>query len=172
MLHNAKKYETELVKLFSDIDYDPFYDFYMYSVYRETFKIPENNWNGHYFASVSGTEVLGCIYYTVRRPENYAEGIGIVHFGGKNAKGSFVFGKDVMTAAKDIFERFGFIKLKFSCVIGNPVEKTYDKLVRRYGGRIVGIHKNETKLINGKLFDTKLYEITAEEYFASKEAKK
>jgi RimJ/RimL family protein N-acetyltransferase len=171
MLANAKNYEAELVKLFNETAYDRFYDFYRYAVGTETLKIPDDTWNGHYFASVIGAKVIGYIGYGIRRPEPYAESLGIIRFGGRDAGDTAerqTFGKDVMTALKDIFERYGFIKLKFSCVIGNPMEKTYDKLIKRYGGRIVGVHKNETRLLDGKLYDVKLYEILAEEYFASK----
>ena len=44
---------------------------------------------------------------------------------------------------KDIFERFGFRKLVFSVAVGNPIEKSYDKMMERYGGRVVGIFKEE-----------------------------
>jgi hypothetical protein len=168
MLDNAKKYEAELVKLYQDIAFDPFYNFYQYNVYRETFEIPRDTWNGHYFVSKVGTKIIGYINYGIKRSEHFANSLGIVHFGGKDAKGGVVFGRDVMTALKDIFERYGFIKLQFTVVIGNPIEKTYDKLVKRYGGRVIGIYKNEIRLIDGKLYDVKDYEILAEEYFASK----
>jgi RimJ/RimL family protein N-acetyltransferase len=168
MLDYAKKYEPELMNLYQDIAFDSFYNFQQYSFYRETFEIPKDTWNGHYFVSLVGTKVIGYISYLIKRSEHYAYGLNIVHFGGRDAKGGIVFGRDVMTALRDVFERFGFIKLNFTTVIGNPIEKTYDKLIKRYGGRIIGIFKNETRLIDGKLYDVKHYEITAEEYFGSK----
>jgi hypothetical protein len=167
MLEYAKKHEAELINLFHDTAFDPFYDFHRYSVCYSTWKVPDDTWNSHDFVSTVNGKVIGYIGYSVKRSEFYAESLNIIHFGGKNAKEGFSFGKDVMTAIKDIFERYKFIKLKFVCVIGNPVEKTYDKLIARYGGRIVGIHRNEVRLLNGSLYDVKGYEISAEEYFAS-----
>jgi hypothetical protein len=64
-----------------------------------------------------------------------------------------------------MFEKYRFNKLNFTVVRGNPIEKTYDKLIKRYNGRIVGIKEQETKLIDGKLYDMKEYEILASHYF-------
>ena len=50
-------------------------------------------------------------------------------------------------------------------IIGNPIEKSYDKMINKYGGRIVGIYKEDVKLIDGEYYDKKLYEILASEYF-------
>ena len=74
---------------------------------------------------------------------------------------------DLGQALTDIFERFKFRKLNFSVVIGNPIEKSYDKMIDKYGGRIVGIYKQEIKLIDGEYYDEKLYEITREDYLKS-----
>ena len=50
-------------------------------------------------------------------------------------------------------------------VIGNPIEKSYDKMVKKYGGRIIGTYKEDVKLIDGEYYDKKLYEILSSEYF-------
>jgi RimJ/RimL family protein N-acetyltransferase len=168
MLDYAKKYESELVKLYQDIAFDPFYNFHQFSTYRETFKVPDDTMSGHQFVSLFNKEVLGYISYGIQRIENSVTSLGIIHFGGKDAEGGAVFGRDVMTALKDIFEKFGFNKITFCVAVGNPIEKTYDKLIKRYGGRIVGTFKKDIKLIDGKLYDVKHYEILAEEYFNSK----
>lgn len=78
------------------------------------------------------------------------------------------FGRDLGQALTDIFEKFRFNKLKFSVVIGNPIEKSYDRMIQRYGGRIVGIFRQDTRLIDGNLYDVKDYEILRSEYLASK----
>jgi hypothetical protein len=168
MLDIAKKYEEELKKLFIDVAFDPFYSFHQNSVYRETFELPKDTWSGHYFVSVVKGRVIGYISYSIGRPENQVSGLSVLHFGGEEAKNRFVFGKDLMTALKDIFEKFGFDKICFSVVIGNPIEKTYDNLIRIYGGRIVGIFRKDVRLIDGKLYDVKQYEIFADDYFSTK----
>jgi hypothetical protein len=94
--------------------------------------------------------------------------LSIIHFGGSQAPYPYIFGKDIITALKEVFERYRFNKISFNVVRGNPVEKTYDKLIGRYNGRIVGIKKQEVRLLDGKLYDTKEYEILAVDYFNRK----
>lgn len=76
-----------------------------------------------------------------------------------------------MRTIKDIFEKFGFKKLSFGVVVGNPVEKQYDRLVRKYKGRIVGVKEQHAKLYDGKYYDVKLYEIISDHYFSNKQNK-
>ena len=58
-----------------------------------------------------------------------------------------------------LIEREDIRKLNFSVAIGHPIEKSYDKMVEKYGGRITGIKKEDVKLFDGKLYDLKGYEI-------------
>jgi hypothetical protein len=53
-------------------------------------------------------------------------------------------------------------------VIGNPIEETYDRLCAKYGGRILCIQKDETKLEDNKYYDVKLYEIMREDYMKAR----
>jgi hypothetical protein len=165
MLEYAKKYEDKLKDLFLDVAFDPFYRYEEYMVYRETFELPKDTWGSHHFVSLHNGTILGMIGYHIKRPENAVCQLLIIHFGGPQAPGRYTFGKDVITAVKDIFEKFSFNKLNFTVVRGNPIEKTYDRLIKQYNGRIVGIKEQETRLIDGKLYDTKEYEILAESYF-------
>jgi hypothetical protein len=165
MLEYAKKHETKLKELFCDIAFDPFYKFEAYMSYRDVFGLPETTYNSNHFVSVYDNNILGMIGYEIKRAENSVWGLHIVHFGGIHAPHTYIFGKDVMTAMKDIFEKYRFNKLNFGVVRGNQVEKTYDKLIKRYNGRIVGIKEQETRLMDGRLYDVKEYEILADRYF-------
>jgi len=165
MLEYAKKHEDNLRKLFYDVAFDPFYKFEQFTTYRESLKLPDDTWGANHFVSIHNGEIIGMVGYFIKRPENLVEGIHIVHFGGPAASNFYIFGKDVLTAIKDIFEKYAFNKINFCVAIGNPIEKTYDKLIKRYNGRIVGIKRQEIKLIDGKLYDKKEYEILASDYF-------
>jgi hypothetical protein len=171
MLEYAKKYEDKLRELFFDVAFDPFYQFEQLVSYRDTFELPKDTWAANNFVSVFKGNILGITGYQIRRVENAVYGLYIVHFGGPEAPHRYVFGKDVMTAIKDIFEKYRFNKLNFTVVRGNPIEKTYDKLIKRYNGRIVGIKEQETRLIDGKLYNVKEYEILAANYFISRRNK-
>ena len=165
MLENAKKYEDQLRQLFFDIAYDPFYKYEQFSAYSEVFKIPDTTFNSNHFVSVFNGKVIGYIEYQIKRPENSVWGLEVVHFGGKASGNSYIFGKDLFLAMKDIFEKFGFRKISFCVRVGNPVEKTYNKLIKRYNGHIVGVRKQEVRLMDGQLYDEKWYEIFASDYF-------
>lgn len=62
-----------------------------------------------------------------------------------------------------MFNRYCINRIVCSVIKGNKAEALYDKLCARYGGRIVGTFRNETKLYDGKLYDVKYYEATRDE---------
>ena len=166
MLEYAKKYEEQLQQLFSSIAFDPFYQFCDLTGYREPLKLPDNTFNSNHFVSIVDGKIIGYIEYQIKRAENSVWGLRIIHFGGINSTNSYTFGKDTLTAVKDVFEKYGFFKIQFVVVIGNPIEKTYDKLISRFNGKVVGINRKDVKLLDGKLYDVKNYEIFADDYFA------
>lgn len=92
------------------------------------------------------------------------DGLNIINFTDNKA----TFGMDAGQALRDIFEKFHFRKLVFVVVIGNPIEKTYDRMIARYGGRIIGIQSQQVKLIDGQFYDVKMYEILLDDYFGRK----
>jgi hypothetical protein len=167
MLEYAKKYEGRLQEMLYDTAFDPFYK-WQTATYIEKFSMPDNTYNGNHFVSLYRGEILGLIDYVIRRAENAVWGLGILHFGGERAPYGYTFGKDVMTALKDIFETYHFNKLNYSVVIGNPIEKTYDKLTERYNGRVVGVRRQQSRLMDGMLYDLKEYELLARDYFSRK----
>jgi hypothetical protein len=164
VLEWAKKHEDKLKELFFDVAFDPFYQFEQLASYRDTFELPKDTLSANNFVSIYEGNILGIAGYQIRRIENAVDGLYIVHFGGPEAPHRYVFGKDVMTVIKGIFEKYCFNKLNFTVVRGNPIEKTYDRLVKRYNGRIVGVRERDIKLIDGRLYDIKEYEIMADAY--------
>ena len=90
----------------------------------------------------------------------YAHNLRIINF---EEKPNFLFSKDLKEFIIDVlFLKFRFNKLQFTCVVGNPIEKTYDRFIIKYGGRIVGIYEKDVRLVDNKIYDLKLYEITRE----------
>lgn len=168
MLDIALKYKDELNKLYINTWYNEKYKYYNYRSFYELPKFDESTWDGHDFVSLNKKgEIIGAIGYSINRPTESVCGLGILNFTDDPA-----FGKDVLQAIQDIFEKFNFRKLSFCVVIGNPIEKTYDRLAAKYGGRIVGIEKEETKLADNRYYDVKRYEILREDYMRSKENNK
>jgi len=164
MLEYAKKYELKLKELYWDIAFDSHYQYRQSSPHRDDFELPKDTYSQNDFVSIWQGEIIGHINYSINRSANCIDNLTCVHFGNNN---SYTFAKDLITAIKNIFEKYKFNKLCFCVVVGNPIEKTYDKLVKKYGGRIVGIWKQDRKLLDGNLHDVKCYEILAEDYFKS-----
>jgi hypothetical protein len=85
--------------------------------------------------------------------------LNIVNFEEPN----IVFSKDLKRFVDMLFER-GFRKIEFSVVVGNPAEKMYDKFIKKYNGRVVGISKESVRLTGGEFYDVKEYEILKDKY--------
>lgn len=161
MLEPAIKYKNQLDKLQYDTWFNDKYKYWNCDSYYQTMQIDENTWNKHQFVSVYNGEVIGYISYNISRADNSAYSLSVINF----TDNKTVFGKDLGQALKDIFERYKFRKLNFTVLIGNPIEKSYDKMIKKYGGRIIGKYKEDVKLIDGEYYDKKAYEILAREYF-------
>lgn len=164
MLEPAIKYKDQLEKLQYNTWFNDKYKYWNFDVYYEPMQINTDTYNKHQFVSVSDGEVIGYIAYNISRAENFVHSLSIINF----TDNKITFGRDVMKAMNDIFEKFKFRKLNFNVVIGNPIEKTYDKLIEKYGGRIVGVYKENVKLIDGEYYDVKSYELLASDYFKFK----
>ncbi len=162
MLDLAINHSETLKKLFRDTWFSEKYKFWNCSNYYDEHETKEGPWNSHQFVSVdSNGEVIGYIAYSIDRANDLVDGLSIINFTDNKA----TFGIDTGNAIKDIFEKFHFRKISFCVVIGNPIEHTYDRMTEKYNGCIVGTQKQHVKLFDGKLYDMKLYEIFAEDYF-------
>lgn len=170
MLDLAVNYVDELQRQFRKTWFKEKYMFWNFANYYEDVEIKESTWNNHQFVSLdSNGNVIGYIGYSIDRANELVDGLNIINFTENNMA---VFGVDLGQVLCDIFEKFHFRKLIFSVVIGNPVEKTYDKMIRRYGGEIIGIQRKQVRLIDGQFYDVKMYEIFADNYLKSKKIMK
>lgn len=174
MLEIAQLHEDELKKLFHDTWFRNKYKFYHADTFYSNFKVDEDTWCRHQFVSVytskydvGDSEVIGYIEYNINRRTNNVHSLAAINFSDLKT-----FGIDLGEVVTDIFEKYKFNKLNFSVIVGNPIEESYDKLIEKYGGRIVGYFEKEVKLIDGAYYDEKLYEITADAYFMSKEKRR
>lgn len=161
MLEPAIKYKEQLEKLQYNIWFDDKYKYWNCDTYYQSMQIDTDTWNRHQFVSVLDGEVIGYIAYSISRSDNSVHSLSIINF----SDNKIVFGMDLGKALKDIFEKYKFRKLTFTVVVGNPIEKSYDKMIKKYGGRIVGTCKEDVKLIDGEYYDKKVYEVLASEYF-------
>lgn len=165
MLDLAIKHKEELIEQFRSIWFQDKYKFWNFGPYYEEWNAEESTWNNHQFVSLSGQgEVVGYIGYRIDRANDVVECLNIINF----TDDKLTFGMDTGRAIRDIFEKFHFRKINFSVVVGNPIEKTYDKLIQRYGGSVCGYCKKNVRLIDNQFYDEKMYEIFKEDYFRRK----
>lgn len=168
MIDIAQLYADELTKKFHETWFKDHYKYFYCEPFYSEFEIMKDTWNRHQFVSLyDNDEICGYIEYSINRRTNNVYDLAAINF-----EGLKTFGIDLGDVVVDIFEKYKFNKLNFSVIVGNPIEKSYDKLIEKYGGRVVGYFEKHVKLIDGKYYDEKHYEIMAENYFKSKEKEK
>ena len=164
MLDSAIKHEDVLRYKFLDIWYDMRYKYYNDGS-SESYEAKTSNRNIYEFVSITDDGVIvGYISFHINRNVGYVSGINAVNFFLDEPYFQKIFALDLKRAMKDMFEVYKFNKIEFAMVVGNPVEKKYDRLVEKMGGIVVGIYKEATKLIDGEICDVKTYEIMREDY--------
>ena len=166
MLDNGFKYVDELKKLYLDTWYDPKYQYFYGGSYRDPFSVSdEGDWHRREFVSINKDgDILGHISYAVDHEVNMALRFGAINF----SNDKLTFGRDLMQVIDDIFCKFNMNRIEFSVIIGNPIERSYDRLVNKMGGRILCRRKQVAKTLNGTVCDDKLYEIMRTDYLEAK----
>lgn len=165
MIDIANKYSEQLKVLFVNTWYDEKYKFYHDNTFSESYKPSDSNWSSFEFVSLSSDkEILGYIGFSIDRNSESVYSMQAINFSDNKA----VFGRDLVLCIQDLFEKYNFRKLNFTVIVGNPIEKSYDKFINKYGGRIVGTDKEHVRLMDNKYYDSKAYEIFRDEYLTNK----
>lgn len=161
MLRPAILHQEDLVQTMINKCWFNEYYKYFNQGWNEVEKIEESTEKTHQFVSVNKNgQLCGIIFYHIDRRTNSVCGLNAASF----RADKLTFAKDLRQAIDDIFCKFNFRKLCFGVVIGNPVERTYDRFIERYGGRIAALYKEDTLLQDGTLADIKVYELFKTEY--------
>ena len=106
----------------------------------------------------SDNEILGYVQASVCRVDNSVSSLLFANF--NLDKISITFVRDMEAFLLYLLKSFR--KVAFCCVVGNPAERLYDKVIEKYHGRVVGVKKQEALLQDGQFYDLKLYEIVKE----------
>ena len=169
MLVPAQFYADEIKTALLNTWYVDKYKYYHNNSFFDEVEIENTTWNRHQFAAVDKNNTLrGYISYNINRQNCYVNSICAINF----TNDTIGFSYDLRQALTDIFEKYGFAKINFCVVVGNPIESSYDQLVEKWGGRVVGIFKEDALLFDNKKYDRKFYEIMASDYFNYKEKRK
>ena len=165
MLKNARNYRDDLTKLFNDTWYDPKYQYYFSGDYHYDLNFGDSDENSRAFVSVDAAgNIVGFISYAYYGTTNRASQFGAMSFK-DDTFSKYLFGKDLVKAIDDIFMIYHMDSLTFEVVVGNPVERSYDRLVSKCGGTINAYYHKIAK-VKGILCDSKGYEIMREDYVA------
>lgn len=169
MLDVAIRYQDQLIDKFRSVWLKERYKFWTGTSYFDDWQPINSTWVDHQFVSIRNGEIIGYIGYVINRADgDIAHNLNIINF---EDEPSMTFARDLGQALMDIFEKYNFRKLNFCVIVGNPSEKAYDKMIKRYGGRVVGYRKENARLFDGKYYDEKLYEVMREDYFRKKETR-
>lgn len=170
MLDLAYTNKDALNKQFLKILFNEKYKYYFVSPYLDyELEIENSGWNKLQQVSKNKDgDIIGYFEVKINRGSNNADNVRIINF---QNKPSVTFSKDMYTFLSSLFKIFNFNKVSWCVIIGNPAEKMYDKLVKHYGGRIVGMYEQEFKLIDRNYYDAKVYEILKYDYLNYKNNK-
>lgn len=157
MLRPAILYKAQLDMLAAEIAFDEKYKFYHMSYPNLTFNIDDHAYEKIQLVSINGNNVVGYFSAYINRPGAYIKQIMAVNF----TDNKFVFGKDLRCFIDRLLKTY--FKINFTVVCGNPIEISYDKMVEKYGGRIVGVFEKDVLLMDNKWYDIKHYEIFSKE---------
>jgi len=166
MLEPAILHKDELIKKDIGTWYDDRYKYFHINTYHEIFKPAEDDWNYIQMVSIDPTlpdtnKVCGYFFAHVNRASNVVKNIGAINF---YLDRKLTFGKDLKQFLESLFLKFNFKTITFDVAVGNPIEKSYDKLVKHYNGRIVGTFEKNYKIADGTYVDIKWYQVN-KEYF-------
>ena len=123
------------------------------SYYEYDLDIKKDEWNYMQLVSIENEKIVGYVHVGINREHDRVSNILFVSFVDK----SVTFSLDCKGVFENLMSRFR--KISFTCVVGNPAEKMYNKLVKRYNGRVACVQKDHIRLRDGKYYDYKLYEI-------------
>lgn len=166
MLKPAQLYEDKLKEKMINCWYDPRYKYYTGWVGGEEPNLPKNCYDSHNFVSVDKNDnVIGYISYNVYWITLSASNFGAINFD----IGNPIFAKDVISAVRDIFEKYHLNRLYWYVVVGNPAYKSYKRFVERCNGRECGYFRQNIRLIDGTICDEIGFEILKNEYFNAKD---
>lgn len=163
MLVPAQLYKKELLNEYVKTWYKPENIYYTGWTGDSLPDIPDNNYDSHHFVSVDKCgNIVGYISYSVDWISMNADRFGIISFD----KGNLIFVKDVYKAIRDLFEVYHMNRISWFCYTDNPAIRGYRNFIKQHGGKECGYYRQSAKLQDGKLHDSVIFEILAQEFRA------
>lgn len=169
MLKYAMDYESELKKVDRENWLNPAMKWYSTGGFNREIEVSREDWNMIQMVSVDEEgHVHGYFHVNVYEAESSLVDLGVVNYGKKCDP---MFALDFYRFLCYLFLERGFRRLEWTVVIGNPIEKMYDRFCKKAGGRIVGTRRKAVMLMNREFADEKIYEIFHDDVLAYLNAK-
>lgn len=159
MLAPAQLYKEELNEKMIEGWYDIDNMYYHGGPASYSIDLPDNNSECHSFLSLSNDKVTGYISYDVDYQVMSADNFGFISF----YKGNITFIKDTYQLIKDLFYRYNFNRVAWYCYADNPAIRGYRNFIKEFGGRESAYLRQTSKLLDGKIHDSVIFEILRED---------
>ena len=157
MLKPAQLYRDELKQKLMECWDNPKYDYYFNGEYQE-FDVPTDRyWRSDYVCINSKGEIVGYFAYCRNDIARSLSHFGLISF---TDNGALLMHDCIARIDKLVSE--GLHRIEWWAIVGNPANKIYEKLIRRYGGTVTG-HMHDCYYFGGKYHDSIMYEILFEE---------
>ena len=109
----------------------------------------------------SAKEIISFFNGYINKDYQRLQNLEVINFTGQP---NITFSKDVENYFDEVFLCKNLRKIEFTCIEENPALKLYRKLIKKLGGREVGIQLEEKKLTDGKFYNNVIFEIFKEKY--------
>jgi len=158
MLKQAILYEEKLKRKYLEAICDDHFKFYISNSFRTfTFQLANDDcWKIQMVSVDTGNNLIGYMAADIDRDSRVISCFGIMNF---TKKINITFSKDLMNFIRNLRDTYNASKFEFCAFTGGEPELMYRRFINKYGGRIVGIYTNSNKLLDGKLYNTTLFEI-------------
>ncbi len=169
MLKLAYSYREKVNKQFEKIAFNERYKFFSLGWWNYEMEISNNSWNNIQMVSVDAdNNIIGFFSADIIRHCNKACCIQVINF---CEEVNIIFSKDLYQFLDELMTKHNLRKIEWTVVIGNPAEKIYDKIIKKYNGRVIGIRKESVTTPDGVFRDEKEYEIFKDDYIKAKNKK-
>ena len=128
------------------------------------FSIPieRDDWNVIQFVSLNPCgDLIGFMAAYVDHRNNIVYNMDFINFYGKPTP---IFSRDAKFFFDELFVVRKFRKIIFKSISINPAVSMYRKLVKRWGGKEVGVMKENRLLTDGNYYDESIFELYRENY--------
>ena len=161
MLDFAIEHREALIKADRRSWLDPDKKWYNLGGWNSDITIDNDDWQKIQMVSVDKDgRIHGYFSVMIDQLVNIAYSMSAINY---SKKCDVTFSRDFYGFLYYLFVKRGYSKLEWQVVVGNPIEKMYDRFCKKAGGNIIGVRHKCAILLDRTIVDSKLYEIFRED---------